>query len=333
MNQNFARIFSKLKRQDIFVDASSLKKHKHQGFMSTVHTVDSNKGTLVIHVIQPTQEWVRQRIWEKLIGVGNLLSKFREIPTSEFLFNGKIGSKYFVVQKKLEGKPAGKRTLINDTVVDIWFGKKAKIYIPQIQKIVARIHKIKRRGYGWPRAIDGEIRGQYKSWRKFFEKEVPLWLRSVSSGDSRLGKNNGELKSSFKIIKGLAYGIIKKIPYPPPFLIHGDAINPSNVLIQKDRVTGLLDWEWSIIGDPAWEFCDCGWWQLLNKKSLRSYFKEMGYKNIQIESFLKRARLYRLLWILWGAHMHAKDKNIVLYRTLRKMLSEESTMLNKPGRD
>ena len=331
MNQDFARFFSQLKRRGIFVDIPSLKKHKHQGLMSTVYTMDSSQGELVVHVIKPTEEWVRQRIWEKLMGVGNLLSKFPEIPTSKFLLNGKLGNKYFVVQKKLEGKPAGKRTLIYDAVVDVWLGKKAEIYIPQIQKIVARVHKIKLSGYGWLQVTEGKARGRHKSWREFFEKEIPLWLKSVSSGDARLGENR-ELKSSFKKIKKLAYEIIKKVPHVSPVLVHGDAINPSNVLVRKNKVVGLLDWEWSIVGDPAWEFCDCGWWPLLNEKSLRSYFEEMGYKKVQIENFLKRARLYRLLWILWGAHMHAKDKSIVLYRTLRKMLSEESIKVSRPRR-
>lgn len=159
MNKAFAKIFSQLGKLGIVISGSSLKKHKHQGFMSTVYTADSNRGELIIHVIKPVEEWVRQRIWEKLVGVNSLLLKRSEIPTSEFLLSGKIGNEYFVVQKKLEGKPAGKRTLINDDVIDIWFSGKRKILIPQIQKILAKIHKIKLPGYGWPLVVKGKIKG------------------------------------------------------------------------------------------------------------------------------------------------------------------------------
>ena len=156
---------------------------------------------------------------------------------------------------------------------------------------------------------------------------MPFWLKSIIYGDARLGKAE-ELKTSYVKIATLARTVAAHIVYAgPPVLIHGDAINPSNVLVRGNKVTGLLDWEWSMIGDPAWEFCDCGWWPLLDEKSLRPYLKEAGFTGTQAKNFLKRARTYRLLWILWGAHMHAKEKRVALYRALRKMLTEEASAI------
>jgi aminoglycoside phosphotransferase (APT) family kinase protein len=41
-----------------------------------------------------------------------------------------------------------------------------------------------------------------------------------------------------------------------PGLVHGD-VQPFNLLVQADRVTGVLDWEAAKSGPPAF---DLGWW-------------------------------------------------------------------------
>lgn len=41
-----------------------------------------------------------------------------------------------------------------------------------------------------------------------------------------------------------------------PGLVHGD-VQPTNILVEDDRVTGLLDWEAAKSGPPALDF---GWW-------------------------------------------------------------------------
>jgi thiamine kinase-like enzyme len=39
-------------------------------------------------------------------------------------------------------------------------------------------------------------------------------------------------------------------------LVHSDLINPSNTIIAGTKRLSHIDWEWSLIGDPAWEFAD-----------------------------------------------------------------------------
>lgn len=75
-----------------------LKKHGRQGLMSTVHTVRSNQGELVVHIISPAQEWIRQRIWEKLPAAASLLENYPEIPSAVFIA---AGDKDLVVYKVL----------------------------------------------------------------------------------------------------------------------------------------------------------------------------------------------------------------------------------------
>ena len=323
------RIFFQLKQKNIQVDATSLKKHSCQGLMSRVYVVDSNQGNLIIHVIKPVQEWIRQKIWQKLLAIANLLSAFPDLPTARFFLAGKIKSRYFLVQEKLPGRVAGRRLLNKSKVKDIWPRKNKDAYWRDLQRIIAGVHKIKRRGYGWPIVKNSELVGQYSSWPLFFKREMPAWLKSVAQGNRRLGMSSQNIKTELLEVKKLANQIIKKISSSESVLVHGDAVNPGNILIEKGKISGILDWEWALIGDPAWEFCDPGWWPFLNEKSLATYFQELNYNQSQVKDFLRRARDYRLLWILWGAHMHAGDKNIRVFRVLSRMLQEEVAYLKK----
>ncbi len=137
-------------------------------------------------------------------------------------------------------------------------------------------------------------------------EESPRWLESVREADERLQCHP---------IEGFAVSIksiINKVEYAgPSVLVHGDAMNPSNILIAKDGSISLLDWEWSIAADPAWEFCDLGWWTIIDSE-----------KNDLDPEIVARARLYIPLWLLWGVHMHAKDINPEIYLALRQLLAD-----------
>jgi thiamine kinase-like enzyme len=107
-------------------------------------------------------------------------------------------------------------------------------------------------------------------------------------------------------------------------LVHGDAINPSNILVQDKNKIKLLDWEWSVAADPAWEFCDLGWWPLNNMQTMSDYFEASGIKtSLKQKEFLNRIKLYIPLWLLWGTYMHANDSKSDIYIALRKLLLKE----------
>lgn len=322
MPKEFKAIFAKLKAQGIIVDPSKLQKHKHQGLMSTVYTVDSNRGELVVHLIRPASEWLRQRIWEKLLGIGNVLTHYPELPVAPVFISGKLGGTYFLVQKRLPGTPAGKRAISGTDVVDTWVGNSSKVLVPQIQKLLGKTHAIPCHGYGLLVLQKGKVKGKFKTWKGFFETESRQWLKNIQKADT-LTDNPQELRQSYAAAVAYVKNFLKNVPKTKPSLIHGDAINPSNILIKNKKVTGLIDWEWSLAGDPAWEFCDPGWWKLINKKSLKPYFKEAGkHRKIDEDEFIRRIRAYIPLWIMWGCHLHSGNPKGILYTVLRLMLTQ-----------
>jgi thiamine kinase-like enzyme len=299
--------------------AETLSKYKYQGWMSTVFVVKSNKGPLIIHAVNPVKEHLRNKVWNKFYGLSKILSSHPEIPTPKILYSKLVGKTSVLVQNFSSGSRAGKRVLIDGIISDKWSRGKKEI-LPYILLNLAKIHKINFRGFGWPLLCGHSLRGGYLTWKNFFESNYPTWIKKIYESDSKSSIKDPRIKMLDKFIKET----IDKINYSgPSVLVHGDSINPSNILIgNKNKIT-LLDWEWSIAADPAWEFCDLGWWKSINIRTLEPYFKasRIRKKSEKID-FLNRIRLYIPLWLLWGAYMHSNDSEPTVYISLRKLLSK-----------
>ena len=321
MRVEFQIIKEKLREEGIEIDLGSLKENADQGFMSTVFIVDSDQGELVIHLARPGSEWIRQKIWEKLRGVGDILKNYPELPVSPVFLSGQIDDQYFFVQKKLSGQPTGKRGISSAEVVDTWFDNASATFVPQIQELLARVHAIPCEGYGILAIREGKLEGRYSSWEEFFSSEIPRWLEGIEKGDSHTD-NSEEAAASLQSAEAYAKSFLSQVPSTNPSLVHGDAINPSNVLVQGEKITGLIDWEWSLFGDPAWEFCDPGWWPYVSKESLQPYFNEVRkHAPIDEDEFIRRIHLYVPLWIMWGCNLHSENPEGSIYKVLRVMLA------------
>ncbi len=322
MQKELEIISKKLARTGVSIDTKKIKKHSHQGLMSTVYVTPSTQGELMVHLIKPAPEWVHQRIWEKILGIGNMLANYPNLPVSRVLLSGKIGATYFLVQERLPGKPAGRRAISKAKVVDTWATNSAHAIVPQIQKFLAKTHAIRCKGYGMPVLRNGKLEGKYKTWEDFFATETPRWLRNIKRADARTS-NPGELTPSYKVAVSYTRDFLKKVPVVTPSLVHGDVINPSNLLVQNKKITGIIDWEWSLFADPAWEFCDIGWWPLINKKSLSPYLKEVKkHRKVDEDEFIERVHRYIPLWIMWGCNLHSNNPKGILYSVLRALLQQ-----------
>lgn len=84
-------------------------------------------------------------------------------------------------------------------------------------------------------------------------------------------------------------------------LVHGDLINPSNILVKNDQVTGIIDWECALAGDPAWDFC------FNNKYELKTYFKCRGFTKDEENDFRERMKLYEPLYLAWVLYVLEDD--------------------------
>lgn len=310
-------VFKNLREIGVFLLPDTLKKHKHQGWMSTVFVIKSNKGPLIINLVKLVREHQINRVWDKFSGLSMILSSHSEIPAPRIFYSGIIGEIFVLVQKFFTGLPAGKRVLAETIISDDWHANKA-IIIPNILRILANVHKIHLNGFGWPIFKNFSLTGVYNTWKEFFDNNAFRWIKIVCQADRRLLLSN----LSPKILERFMKETIRRVNYSgPAVLIHGDSINPSNILIRNKNEIKLLDWEWSISGDPAWEFCDLGWWPLINSNVMSAYFQASKITNsFDQKEFLHRIKLYIPLWLLWGMYMHAEDSQPDIYIALRELL-------------
>lgn len=304
-------LIKKLKNNGVNIPVGSIKKYKHQGWMSSVFTADSNVGPLIIHEVNLVAEHQKNKVWEKFSGLAEVLKRNPQIPTSKIFYSGLINNSFLLVQNFIPGDVCGKRILDKKNFHDEWILDQ-KFIVPKILSALALLHKIDLKGFGWPVLIDGELRGFYKTWKNFIEARVSEWLEIISKADRWFSPERiSNLKSFFK-------KNIRKIEYDgPAVLVHGDAINPGNILFHNGGIF-LLDWEWAIASDPAWEFCDIGWWNE-GVRDLADYFYASGMVAIERKNFLERVKLYIPFWLLWSTwHVYDVDKKI--YIPLRNLL-------------
>jgi len=101
--------------------------------------------------------------------------------------------------------------------------------------------------------------------------------------------------------------------------VHGDIVNPSNILVENGEITGILDFEWALVGDPAWEFA-------FTDMPIEKYIEITGENETK---FRERIKLCRFFWLLWGTNVHAKGEfKPVLYKLFKEELRYWSGKLN-----
>lgn len=309
MNTILRNIVVKLQNRNISITAESVEKHRYQGFMSTVYTADSSRGKIVIHVADLVEPHVRDKVWEKFEGLASLLASHPEIPTPKFLYSDYADGKLILVQEFSEGERAGMRTLHDSGISDEWHADQDKVF-PAIIEVMAKVHAVEMEGFGWPN-IHKEFSGPYSTWDAFLTKETSRWIGAIRAIESEFADSLEVLvRKSFRHI---SYG-------GTAVLVHGDASNLSNILVRPHGMM-ILDWEWAIAADPAWEFAGLGWKSAVEKGLLAPYFVARGLDSEAQAGFLARISLYEPFWLLWATHVHAsKGGNRQFYELLKVLL-------------
>jgi thiamine kinase-like enzyme len=308
----------KLNKINIHLDAKTIQRLKTRGFMSKIYSCDSNKGNLILHIITPVPEQIRQKIYQKIRIVSDILEKSKKIISAKVYFSG-ITPKghYFIVQKLLPGKNLGDRKIKKEEIINRYFRNNDKL-IRLLEENLAKLHSIKLSGYGFLQVKNRKAVGQYNSWKEFLYKDSKKWIKNI------LKNKDGLFKKEFIGIKSQIEKFFKKYDDCLSYrnkgsIIHGDMINPGNVLINKGKISGIIDFEWAAVGDPAWEFAYCS--EPIDYYF--NYFKAKG-KYINQKEFLFKRKLYRALWLLWGISVHAKGGIIkeILYKDFKSSLND-----------
>ena len=282
-------MFPKLK---LLNGVSNLPHLNSSGTMSQVFTGKFKNKQVIVIINKPNAEQKRQKIWNKPIIVQQIL-KNSKIPFPKIHRAGFEKGYYVVIQQRLDGKVAGNRTLqqkFKDTC-------KNKEVHNKILKLLKQLHKIQLKKFG---PLINKNGGKYKTWQSYLAAQVNYAFSYLNKHSNYFALSQKEKSKILDLISTANYK-------DKPCLLHGDMINYSNILVKNNKITGIVDFEWSLAGDPAYDLAfDTG-------LDISNYSTN--------KDFLKRKSIYTIIWLLWGCTVHPSGKvGVALYRELCRRL-------------
>jgi|GEM_PF-5710822 len=294
------------------IDQSSIKKHHSQGYISQVFSAHSNVGNIIIHVVKLNQAQEHIGVHRKMKPLSDALIQFGGIPIPKVYASFRFESYTVSISDFLPGTIAGKRKDIEFDFVDDWHFLLAEVG-HEIERIIFRIHSFQVEKFGWL-GDDPKKGGEFENWIDFLQSEIQLWHEKINLGERQIKEEHSNLANRLVTYFNSIKSEIKYIGNP--VLVHADTTNPSNILVDKGKITGILDWEYALGGDPAWEFT------FKNAHSLQIYFALTRKENQQFDedAFLYRIHLYYpLICGIW-CFVHSFSPHTPLYSACRKHL-------------
>ena len=293
-------------RKNLSIARGSIKSLPSTGFMSKVFGAQTGRGPAIIHLVQtPVEEQLYQNVPQKIDTISRLLQHIPEVPkiyaTGELPKGG-----YFLVQELKSGTPLGKRSYRDHVFTDEFLVDDPNVYLPELQEILLLVHSVTSDKFGYidfskkiPIAIQD-------SWTDFLSVNLERNLQTLSASEKAHGISyfdsisiDETLNRALSIID--AHEELFKIDRA--HLIHGDICNYSNVLISDTTIEGIVDFEWSLFGHPAWEFV------FTKSPPLDTYIPKAIEKGIISPDldFHRSIELHNIFWCAWGAAVHAGD--------------------------
>ncbi|MHB8576141.1 MAG: phosphotransferase family protein [Dehalococcoidia bacterium] len=166
-------------------------------------------------------------------------------------------------------------------------------------KILAAIHEIPVTGYGYVKEGGAT---HYASWSAFLSSR-PLDAARLEQAALAHGESTAIVRRALEIVRGRT----ADLEQPTSQLLHGD-FSTKHLLIDHERISGVLDLEDCQGGDPAKDFA---WWEFFFGAKLPSAWLEQGYGNgvAFTEEHYRRRQFYRLLLGLEALQYYAGDGN------------------------
>ena len=160
-----------------------------------------------------------------------------------------------------------------------------KKLIEKAGEYLAKIHSIQFDKFGW--IVGKEIKPAFKKWVDFCEYDLNHKLRNLKKYDGKFYIK--KIKKYFDENKHIIDIETE------PCLIHKD-YHFSHILVDKDRINGIIDVEWAISGHAELDLAKSLMWMFEGNTKLEQIFLK-GYQNYGFldNDFRKRRKLYELL--------------------------------------
>ncbi|KKR78593.1 MAG: hypothetical protein UU24_C0031G0008 [Candidatus Nomurabacteria bacterium GW2011_GWA2_40_9] len=272
---------------------SAIKRFK-KGLVNESYSVSisSPKKELVLR-IYPKEGWKV----EKEAYLYNLIKEKTNVPvpavynidTSKSIIN-----KPYALLSKIEGKEL----------------PLSKTLVKEAGSCLAKLHSIKFGSFGW--IINNQIKPKFKTWPGFILYDLNYKIKRTKMP----GQLAAKIKKYVKINQFLLNIKTK------PCLLHKD-YHKSHILVKDGRISGIIDFEWSIAGHNEMDIVKSLLWMFNRNKELEKIFLD-GYKKYGAisDKFNERRRLYELITYLSALNFAYELKNKRWYDYNLKRIKE-----------
>lgn len=240
----------------------------HYSSNNQVYSASYNKKTIFIRLNQ------KKRVHIIEMACANLLKKYK-IPTPAVLFFNAHFKKLtpsVMIEKRVPGITIGK--------VNVSTEKRNLIY-ENAGQILKKIHAAKIKGFGPLQVLKGKLSGKYSSWEKYwFSKDNYLTINTLFLKKKKM-IDTEEFKKIMKIYKFVGNQTI-----PTPSILHRD-YQGGNILLSRNKVSGVIDFSLAISGDPIYDLS----YSLL-------FQKVQDQKNF-IKGYITDKDIYKIVKLYW----------------------------------
>lgn len=190
------------------------------------------------------------------------------VPTPQVRFLERVqtgdSDLWFMIEEKLHGRQLS--TLAGFENID---QERLREIAVRAGSLLAGIHSIRTTGYG---PLEHEGKGRYSSWGEYMlEPTEDATLMKIAE---QTGIDKDSVASAVSILREHqpVYGKAK------PRLLHGDFVSPNVLVIDKD-ISGIVDMENCMSGDPAHDFA---WWNIYDGGKFPLAWLQEGYANKEV---------------------------------------------------
>lgn len=171
--------------------------------------------------------------------------------------------------------------------------------ITETGRLVALIHQVKPHGFGFFNngiaKNKNKLVGQYREFRQHLYAALADDLRFLEDHAVIPSAKRQNIERVFQKYESL-------MEWQIPTLIHND-IADWNVLTDKKRITGIMDWDECFGGDPL---MDLAAYSLFFGEPRLTWFKD-GYKRIgKLENNEEKFQLFKLRYLISKLHLRKK---------------------------
>ncbi len=160
-----------------------------------------------------------------------------------------------------------------------------KKLLSKLGTVLEKIHSIPTNGFG---PLDKNGNGKYPSAKEMLLNDQYISDARILPRDESIPFDRETVRKAKKILNREA----QNFPDIKPKLLHGD-LAPQHILVDKDEISGIIDFETARGSDPAEEFAR---WELKFGNEYPISNIQNGYSNKELfdEDFEKRKNIWRL---------------------------------------